>query len=197
MPATARDWSDVEACAAALAGNHRHFRCFAWWRLLDQPERWTLVYTHHRDSGLTDQSNAAVIEQRLRPFVAAGDVIPEHHTHWAVGWIDGYALRVYRADGSITEAFRTWCALQDRLTDSSLLDASDHAERQYQAAVDAIRLEGRGLVRSEAPSDWPERVHAWLSDHADHELEDRDGTGPYPSATAVRTALAALSLPAG
>ena len=40
----------------------------------------------------------------------------EHHNHWAVGWVDGYAIRVYR-DGKITEAFRTWHDLQARMND--------------------------------------------------------------------------------
>ena len=89
-------------------------------------EEWAIVYTHNRDSDLLDQSNADAIDKALAPFTEGDspDVRAEHHGHWACGWIDGYAIRVYR-NGQITEAFRAYHALAARLADYPVLDEED------------------------------------------------------------------------
>ena len=78
----------LEAAAKHAAGNWTTFRNFAWSRSseLDSPSDWYITYTHHRDSGLLDQSNAAAIERELQPFTDSddADVVAEHHLHWAV-----------------------------------------------------------------------------------------------------------------
>lgn len=102
---------DLEAAAKAAAGNWREFVCFAWHRRPDDADNWTIVYSHNRDSDLLDQSNAAAIDKAMEPFLG-GDVVVEHHHHWACGWIDGYSIRVFRR-GRITKAFRTYHALKD------------------------------------------------------------------------------------
>jgi hypothetical protein len=40
-------------------------RAFVWHRQreLDDAENWAIFYTHHRDSGLLDQSNASIINK--------------------------------------------------------------------------------------------------------------------------------------
>ena len=116
---------DLEAAAKAAAGNWREFDCFAWHRKPDHAENWAIVYTHNRDSGLLDQSNAAAIEEAMEPF-PNGDVVAEHHHHWACGWIDGYSIRVYRR-GRITEAFNAYHALAERLANYPILDESTTA----------------------------------------------------------------------
>ena len=98
--------------AHQAAGNWRQFESFGWARAaeLDKPGDWTIVYTQHRDSRLLDQSNAAVIQHALQPYLDEDDpdVIEEHHGHWAVGWIDGFAIRVF-CNGKVTRCFaRTW-----------------------------------------------------------------------------------------
>ncbi len=79
----------LEDAAKQAAGNWQRFPCFAWShsRDLDDPQDWTIIYTHHRDSGLLDQSNAEFIGKTLDTFTEADDpdVLPEHHSHWAVG----------------------------------------------------------------------------------------------------------------
>ena len=54
---------DIEQAATKAAGNWQNFRSFVWWRdrELADADQWAILYTHHRDSGLLDQSNAAVI----------------------------------------------------------------------------------------------------------------------------------------
>ena len=52
------------------AGNWQDFSCFVWLREreLEDADQWAVIYTHHRDSGLLDQSNAAVIAKALGTF---------------------------------------------------------------------------------------------------------------------------------
>ena len=84
---------DLQEAAREGTGNWQQFESFCWHRAseLDTPEDWSIVYTHHRDSGLLDQSNAAAIEEAMEPFMEADDpdVVAESHNHWAVAWIDG------------------------------------------------------------------------------------------------------------
>ena len=95
---------ELETAAREAKGNWRGFDSFAWHNRPDHCEDWAIFYTHHRDSDLLAQSNADAIGEVLAPFTEGEDVRTEHHTHWACGWIDGYAIRVYR-NGQITEAF--------------------------------------------------------------------------------------------
>ena len=76
--------------AKQAAGNWREFRCFVWRRTLDRPEDWAIIYTHHRDSGLLDISNASVIDKALAPY--GGDVLEEDHSHRAIApyWVVWY-----------------------------------------------------------------------------------------------------------
>ena len=57
----------LEDAVKESAGNWQHFECFSWHRAseLKDPENWAIIYTHHRDSGLIDQSNAQMIAVAL------------------------------------------------------------------------------------------------------------------------------------
>lgn len=117
---------DLEDKAKQLAGNWKDFECFAWFDKPRNPDQWCVVYTSNRDSGLVDESNAHVIDEALRPFFGK-TVHPERHSHWAVGYVDGYAIKVYLDNGTISKAFRTYCELMDRLEDYPLLDEEHHS----------------------------------------------------------------------
>ena len=47
------------------------FDSFSWDRSneIDDADQFCLVYTHNRDSGLLDQSNAEAIRQAMKPFL--------------------------------------------------------------------------------------------------------------------------------
>jgi hypothetical protein len=193
MPRTECDWTDVEGTAEELAGNHRRFDSFAWHAEPDDGENWAVIYTHHRDSGILDQSNANAIENALSPFEE--DAVSESHSHWAVGHVDGYALRVYRGS-EITKAFRTYCEHMAALADYPVLDEEDYSRREYESALESIEQEGGRMVKDDA-GDWASRVYSLLSDNeADwpHELENRDDQGAYPSRESIRAALFELDL---
>jgi len=175
----------LEETAKELVGNWMEFDCFSWDRSsqLENADQYFLVYTHNRDSTLTEESNAEAIYQALQPFLDRKpcDVMEEHHNHWAVGWVDGYAVRVYRR-GRITKAFRTWYELQQRLADYPVLDEDDYSTRIYETTLENINDAAWRLKREyDLPKDWAFQVYRWLSDHDCSELENDDDRGGYPS----------------
>lgn len=190
MRAAHLDWSDVEVAAKEMAGNHREFACFAWWGEPEDSDNWAIVYTHHRDSGLLDQSNADAIAKCLEPFDE--DVISQRHNHWAVGHIDGYVIRVFRENGTITEAFLRYCELMDRMSDYPVLDEEDYSRREYEATLDNIREAGRRFVSDEAPDGWEGEAFSWFWDNCQGAIENRDDQGGYPSDDEMKEALGAL-----
>jgi hypothetical protein len=188
--------SELQELARQAAGNWQDFDSFAWHDQPRDPEQWALVYTHNRDSGLVDQSNADAIRAELEPFMGR-TVIEEHHGHWACGWVDGFAIRVYRRGGEITRAFRKYCELQRRLEDYRLLDEEDYSRREWEATQENLTNAGNALARSEdwvLPDGWESEVSEWFdgSDEHRHALESRDDQGGYPSDDELRAAFNGL-----
>jgi len=187
---------DIEAAAKAAAGNWEEFDCFSWHRGHDLPDadNWAIVYTNNRDSGLLDQSNAAAIEEAMDTFTKGKnpDVVPEHHTHWACGWVDGFSIRVYRRH-RITKAFRKYHELAERLAQYPLLDEEDYSARQYEATIgnltDAV---WRLKHEFELPKGWESAVYGWFADNDDSAIENIDDSGGYPTEEQLRAAFGAL-----
>lgn len=183
---------DLDEAAELAAGNWQSFDSFVWFRQdeLEDPANWSVFYTHHRDSGLLDQSNAVSISKALRPFSEGDDpdVVFESHTHWAVGHVEGFSVRVFR-DGRVTEAFRTYHELAEAMADYPILDESDYSERELEATVENIgeaawRIKGE----YELPDDWQYEVYGWLSDNEPSEIESTDDQGGYPSVESLQRA---------
>lgn len=188
---------DLDEAAHQAAGNWRSFNSFVWWRQheMDDADRWAIVYASNRDSGLLDQSNAAAIAKALEPFAGGGDpgVVAERHDHWLVGHVDGFGIRVYDGDGDITEAFRTYYGLLERMDDYPVLDESDYSDREYAATLENIEDAAWRLKRDFVlPEGWRGDVYSWLSDNDPSEIENRDDQGGYPSEESLRAAFDAL-----
>lgn len=187
---------DLDEAARLAAGNWRSFDSFVWFRAddLDDTENWAVIYTHHRDSGLLDQSNAAAIAKELSPFTEGDDpdVVFESHSHWAVGHVDGFSIRVFR-DAHITDAFHRYHQLAEAMAVYPVLNESDYSERELEAAVENIgeaawRLKGE----YDLPDDWQYEVYSWLSDNQPNEIESQDDQGGYPSEEALQRAFDGL-----
>ncbi len=191
---------DLDAAAKQAAGNWRKFECFAWHRAydLDDADNFAIIYTHNRDSGLLDQSNAAAITKALEPFTEGDDpdVIEESHSHWAVGHIDGFAIRVYR-NGQITEAFRVYHELAERMDNYPVLDEEDYSRREYDATLENIADAARSLRHDyDLPDGWEGEVFSWFWDHNQRAVENRgDDQGGYPSEEDLKEAFVALGYP--
>lgn len=183
----------LEDAAKEAAGNWQKFRCFVWWREREMKDahEWAIIYTHNRDSGLLDQSNAAVIAKALAPF-ADKDVVFESHSHWAVGHVDGFSLRVFRR-GKITKAFRVYHELAEQMEAYPILDEADYSNREYEATFENIPLAAwRIKNRFKLPQDWESEVYSWLSDNRCSALENTDDQGGWPDEDDLEAAFVAL-----
>lgn len=186
---------DCTDMAKELAGNWRKFNSFAWHARDDHDDagNWCIVYTSNRDSRLVEESNASAIEKMLTPYLEADepDVIAERHGHWGVGYVDGYAIRVYDASGNVTPAFRAWCDIVASLEYYPLLDDEDYSRREYDATLANIESELR-RVEYELPDDASSAIFSWLWDNDQREVESCDDQGGYPSREALERACEAL-----
>lgn len=188
---------ELRDAAKEAAGNWQRFGSFAWFRQreLKKPEDWAIIYTHNRDSGLLDQSNAAVIHKAMLPFSEGDDpnVVFESHSHWAVGHVDGFSIHVFKR-GQITKAFRTYHELAERMADYLILDESDYSERELNATYENVDLAAWRLKQefSPLPDHWQSEVFSWLSDNRDHALESVDDQGGWPSDDDLEAAFDAL-----
>lgn len=192
------DWTDVEAAAKEAAGNWQRFSSFAWHRgyRLEDADRWAIFYTSGRDVGLLDQSNHAEIARLLAPFTEGDDpdVVHETHSHWAVGYLDGFSIRVYGKDGGITDVFTEFCRIKENLDDYPILNESDYSEREYAATLENYRSE-MWTVRKELPEGWEAEVYSWFSDHGlERFIENRDDQGGSAPREQITEALQELGL---
>jgi hypothetical protein len=195
--ATSINELDLEEAAHKAAGNWQDFDSFVWWRAreLDDAENHAVIYTHHRDSGILDQSNAAVIAKALEPYTDGDDpdVTPETHNHWAVGWISGFAIRVFQQDGEITDAFRCYHELSERMENYPILDESDYSDRECEATIANIGQAAWRLRKEyKLPDDWQSEVFSWFSDHNQSAVENVDDQGGWPEEDDLKAAFSAL-----
>jgi hypothetical protein len=194
---------DFDKLAKKAAGNHKKFESFMWWDHPEDENNWTLLPLCNRDSGLLEQSNAAAMQEELKEWMEGDepDVLVHRMNHWAVGWADQFAIRVYR-DGEVTAAFKRWCELHDFLESTyACLDESDYSRREYEASLENLKgivrsatgnLEDRG-AEVEVPNDGGEgEVYSWLSDNTPNGTESRDDQGAWPDEELVEEALEGL-----
>ena len=187
----------IEDAAKKAAGNWRKFQSFAWRAKPDKPDDWAIFYTHNSDSSLVAESNAAVFQRTLQPFLDEDepDVVSECHRHWACGWVEGYSIRVYDTEGEVTKAFAAYVELALALQEYPILDESDYSEREFEASLKNIEDIGYFIARDElSAEEWTPQVWNWLWNNDQGELENIDGDGARPSESSVRTALEALGL---
>lgn len=189
--------SRIEDLAKEAAGNWKKFSCFVWFEEPEDADKWCIVYTSNRDSGLLTVSNAAAIEKRLKPFLEADnpDIRSERHTHWACGYVDGYSIRVYGTNGEVTEVYQEWCNIQQELEGYPVLDDDDYSRREYEATLENIK-DGLYQVdeadKDKLPEGWEREVYGWLSDNDSGAIENVDDQGGYPDEDELREALTAL-----
>jgi hypothetical protein len=106
--------------------------------------------------------------------------------------VDGFSIRVYR-DGQITDAFRTYHDLADRLADYPVLDEEDYSRREYEATLENITDAAWRVKREyDLPDGWEGEVFSWFWEHRQSAVENRDDQGGYPEEGDLRDAFDAL-----
>ena len=195
---TTRDWEDVATVAAELAGNWRGFDCFVWYRGYDLADaaNWMIWYAGSQQSGLLEESNRKVTNDRLAKFAAGDDpdLVFEKHSHWVVGQLDGFSVRVLGPDGAVTVAFREFCRVQVALDAYPVLDEEDYSDREYAATLANYRNE-MWQQKGELPEGWAGEVYEWFEKHSNQEyVESRDDRGGYAPREAITEALTDLGM---
>jgi hypothetical protein len=186
--------SELQTLAEEFAGNW-HRPNFAWFGKPENPENWGLYHFETRDSGLLEESNAAEIRKEFSRFLAAGvNVRIEHFTHWAVGWIDALAIRVYDDRGRVTNAFRRLTEIEDRLEQYPVLNEDDYCERQYNATIDNIEDSAWLNCDVQLTDDQASEVYGWFWDYDQDAIEPYDDGGGYPDKDQIREALTNLGM---
>ena len=174
--------------ASVAAGNWKSWISFVWHDCPSDGDLWTIVYTHNRDSNLLEKSNAKYINREMVKF--EDDVMEEHHGHFAVGWVDGFAIRVWKDDSKreVTEAFLKWLKISEMICDRYILDEEDYQESMDKETVDNVRSIGRIHV-SGSGDEWVYKVLNWLTENNPSALESYDYNGAYPKEEDVIEAL--------
>jgi hypothetical protein len=131
----------------------------------------------------------------LRINVAGPCVFPssfESRLHWAVGHVDGFSIRVNR-DREITEAFRAYHGLMERLAAYPVLDESEYRRREYDAALENIEDAAWRFESTYNLHDgWEAEVYEWLSSHRPGAVANKDDRGAYPSERDLQDVIIAM-----
>lgn len=157
--------------------------------------RWSLgPVIRHRDSGLLEQSNAAVLIRRLESdpsLEGTWEVFGANH--WAVGWVDHIAFLAVGEDGRPTRTARVIKAHFDALTDYPVADEEDYGQREHEATLENIASHSmRGRLREDAPDSWASDIHDYLSENDQGAVENRDDQGGCPDDSEFEAAARAL-----
>lgn len=132
----------IRTLALRLANNHGAFQAFGWDAAPADADLWTIYYTHNRDSDALARSNARAIARTLKPFCGFDPGTPEdtchseRHGHWACGWVEGFAVKVWADDTRthVTPAFVALAELLCALEDYPVLDESDFSREEDEEA---------------------------------------------------------------
>ena len=73
----------------------------------------------------------------------------------------GISLRVFRADGSPTAAFETFCRIREALASYPIPDEQEYSDREYKATLDNYRGE-MWRSRDALPGGWEGEAYDWF-----------------------------------
>jgi hypothetical protein len=186
-------WEDISVeNADKCANNWKHFESFG----ISHPEEyegWMILYTSNRDSGLLDRSNEVQIKEALDAYPEE-QVKPFGANHWACGYLDGFAVKVFDDNGELTPAFNEVCAIAVALQDYPIINEDHYSEMEYEATISNIENEGSSLFEDDPPKGWAGKVFSWLWENNQSAVENSDDQGGYASKDEIKEALIALEL---
>lgn len=191
----------IEKLAREMAGNWLSMDSFSWYGRDDNVDHtWGLYHYVNRDSDLLTQSNAAQILEIMAPYIKRGTVTEQRFNHWACGWIDALAIRVYTKSGKTTRAFETfyediYCALENY----PVLDDEHYTLLEQNTAYDNIKSALQYDISSKVENYdlllLDDQIQYRVFDQIDGDngaAYNHDGQGFYPSENELITALLEL-----
>lgn len=113
----------IDQYAKELVGNWKKFGSFGWHDKPEDCELWCIIYTHNRDSEVLDRANHKSMLEAFDEFDEE-TIREERHGHWACGWTEGFAIKVYtdQSKAETTKAFKEYVNLALSLADYPILD---------------------------------------------------------------------------
>ena len=189
----------IQELAKELVGNWKKFESFGWHDRPADADNWCIVYIKNRDSGLLEQSNYDAFESELKDYLGwhedeGCNAQSESHRHWAIGYVDGFSIKVFNEKQEITDAFKAYAKLALKLEDYPVLDDEDYSKKEYEATIGNIKFMGSGQVKAEAPKDWPEKCFNWFWENDQSAVENKYDSGGYPSDEQIKECLTKLNL---
>lgn len=193
----------AEDYAEKLTDNWKSFESFGLHDPEHDYEGATIWHTLTRDSELITKANAKTIEEGMQPFLDGKQAWSFSARHWAVGWVDGYAVRVRDAAGEFTPAFLYMVETLLALNNYPVLDSSLLSEMEHEATVESMsgtisdlerRLPDDAFTKVErAPLD----ILRFFDDHYQvfgRETEGGDDGYPTPSEAGILAAMIGLKM---
>jgi hypothetical protein len=182
---------DAAEAGAKAVGNWLKFDSFMLFDSPD-PKRFTIVYTNHRDSGILANVNAKVTDDVMDCYKR--DCTKVSHSHWAVGHINGYEIKVFKKDGSVTEAWCAYCGIINAMESYPVLDDEAYSNAETESVLKSIRWEGKSLIKPDTADGWEGDVYSWLSDNDPSAVECVDDQGGYVDSDRIKPALKELGM---
>lgn len=182
--------AEYQALAEKVVKSFREIPDFGYSGDLPLGRTWGIAFGQSRDSGLMEQSNFAVISaDMLKRF--RRDVQVVRFGHWAVGWVENIAVKMLDRHGRVTPAARAIFDWKSKMEDYPVADDEDYSQREYDAAADWIKQEGRGagLKISDAMAS---EIFRWLGDNDPRQVENIDDQGAAPSIESIQAAIAGI-----
>ena len=131
----------AEDYAEKLTDNWKSFDSFGLHDPEHDYEGAAIWHTLTRDSELITKANAQTIEEGMQPFLDGKQAWSFSARHWAVGWVDGYAVRVRDAEGEFTPAFLYMVETLLALHNYPVLDTSLLSDMENEAMLENIRYD--------------------------------------------------------
>jgi hypothetical protein len=132
----------AEGYAKKLTDNWKDFQSFGLHderRPIEEYEGVTIWNVVHRDSDLITEANAKTIEEGIAPMLDGKQAWTFSSSHWGVGWVDGYAVRVRDAAGEFTPAFLYMVETLLALEGYPVLDSSLLSEMECEATLESLK----------------------------------------------------------
>lgn len=126
-----------------------------------------VIFGHHRDSDMLQESNYDTILELLKPY----DIEVISFGSWLVGWTEDIMIH---EDNLTTEARNTIQSIYEDLEGYPVLDESDYSSREYDYALTVIddMCTAQYLDLDNLPDDWKEQVFSSMWDNDCYIQED-------------------------
>lgn len=177
--------NEIDLFASEFCANWLKFECFAWdYYNEDDSLLWGIWYYSNRDSSLLEQANGDYIENhwyKEHEFNKSDNIRLERHNHWAVGYVDGLSIKVYKDDTKVeyTDEFELFYnEIIHPLQDYPVLNDEIYSQLEYDTLTENIRqclqFDCKFDLIDNLPDEYLENIQNMLWDKYNEDCENLD-----------------------